>query len=53
MEAVLPIDCQIPYLNLAVELLLNTSLLEEHLLYLEQLDKQHHDSALDNEAHKK
>jgi hypothetical protein len=36
MEAVLRIECQIPSLNLPVELLLDTSPLVECLLYLEQ-----------------
>jgi hypothetical protein len=40
-------------LKLAVQSFLDTSLLEEHLLYLEQLDEQHHDAALANEAQKK
>jgi hypothetical protein len=53
LEAVLPIECQIPSLKLAVELLSDTSPLEECLLYLEQLDEQHRDAALANEAHKK
>jgi hypothetical protein len=53
LEAVLPIQCQIPYLNLVVELLSDTSPLEEHLLYLEHLDEQCHNAALANEAHKK
>ena len=52
MEEVFPIECQIPSLKLAVQLLLDTSPLEEHLLYLEQLDEQHWDAALANEAHK-
>jgi hypothetical protein len=39
MEAVLPIECQIPSLKLAVELFPDTSPLEERLLYLEQLDE--------------
>jgi hypothetical protein len=53
LEAVLPIECQIPSLKLAVELLSNTSPLEECLLYLEQLDEQCHDATSTNEAHKK
>jgi hypothetical protein len=53
LEAVLPIECQIPSLKLAVELLPDTTPLEEHLLYLEQLDEQRRDAALANEAHKK
>ena len=52
LEAVLPIECQIPSLKLAVQLLLDTSSLEEHLLYLNQLDEQHWDASLANEAHK-
>jgi transposase InsO family protein len=34
MEAILPIECEIPSLKLVVELLPNTSAEEEHLLYL-------------------
>ena len=36
IESVLPIECQIPSLHLTVELLLDTSPLEERLLQLEQ-----------------
>jgi transposase InsO family protein len=39
LEAVLPIECQIPSLKLAVQLLPDTSPLEERLLYLEQLNE--------------
>jgi hypothetical protein len=39
MEAVLPIECQISSLKLAVQLLLDTSPLEERLLYLERLNE--------------
>jgi hypothetical protein len=53
LEAVFPIECQIPSLNLAVQLLPDTSPLEERLLYLEQLNEQHRDVALANEANKK
>ena len=52
LEAVLPIECQIPSLKLAVQLLPDTSPLEEWLVHLEQLDEQHHDVALANKAHK-
>jgi hypothetical protein len=52
MEAVLPIECQVPSLKLVVQLLPDTSPLEERLLYLEQLDEQRRDAALDNKAHK-
>jgi hypothetical protein len=37
---------------LAVQLLPDTSLLEERLLYLKQLNEQRQDVALDNKAHK-
>jgi hypothetical protein len=53
METILPIECQISSLNLAVELLPNTSPLEECLLYLKQLDEQRRDAASANESHKK
>jgi hypothetical protein len=39
LEAVFPIESQIPSLKLAVQLFPDTSPLEEHLLYLEQLDE--------------
>jgi hypothetical protein len=48
LEAILPIECQIPSLKLAVQLLPDTSPLEEWLVHLEQ----RHDAALVNEAHK-
>ena len=53
LEATLPIECEIPSLKLVVELLLNTSLEEEHLIYLERLDETRHFAALVIEAHKK
>jgi hypothetical protein len=40
LEAVFPIDSQIASLKLVVQLLLDTSPLEESLLYLEKLDEQ-------------
>jgi hypothetical protein len=52
MEAVFPIECQIQSLKLAVQLLPDTSPLEERLVHLEQLDEQCHNAALANEAHK-
>jgi hypothetical protein len=48
----LPIECQIPSLKLAVQLLPDTSPLEEQLLYLEQLNEKNRDAALSNEAQK-
>ena len=53
LEVVLPIQCQIPSLKLAVELLPNTSTEEERFLYLTNLDETRRDAALVNEAHKK
>ena len=53
VEAVLPIECEIPSLKLAIELLPETTPLEERLLYLEQLDEHHRDAVTANEAHKK
>ena len=39
LESVFPIECEIPSLKLAVELLPDTSSLEERLLHLEHLDE--------------
>jgi hypothetical protein len=52
LEAVLHIECQISSLKLVVQLLPDTSPLEEWLLYLERLNEQHRDAALANESHK-
>ena len=49
---VFPIECEIPSLKLAVELLPDTSSLAERLLHLEHLDEQRRDAATMNEAHK-
>jgi hypothetical protein len=46
IESVLPIECEIPSLKLAVELLPNTSAEEERLLYLKQLDETRRDATL-------
>ena len=53
LEAVLPIQCQIPSLKLVVELPPNASTKEERLLYLNNLDETRQDATLVNEAHKK
>jgi hypothetical protein len=50
VEAILPIKCEIPYLKLAIELLPNTYVEEECLLYLMQLDETRRDSTLVIEA---
>ena len=52
LEAILPIECEIPSLQLTIDLFPNTSIEEEWFLYLSKLDETHHDSSLSNEAHK-
>ena len=39
VESILPVECEIPSLKLAVELFPDTSPLEERLVHLEQLDE--------------
>ena len=41
VELFLQVECEIPSLKLAVELLPDTSALEEHLVHLKQLNEQH------------
>eukprot|EP00253_Pinus_taeda_P008648 PITA_08648 len=53
LEATLPIECDIPSLKIVVELLPDTTLVEEHLLYLERLDETHRLASLAIEAQKK
>ncbi len=53
LEVVLPIECEIPSLKLAIELLPNTINEEEWFLYLMQLDESHRDATLVNEVHKR
>eukprot|EP00253_Pinus_taeda_P032364 PITA_32364 len=53
LEAVLPIECEIPSLQIAVQLLPATSKEEKHLLYLAQLDENRHNDALVVETHTK
>ena len=53
LEAVLPIECEIPSLQMAIELLPATSEEEKRLLYLAQLDETRRDSALAIETHAK
>jgi hypothetical protein len=48
-----PIECEIPSLKLAIELLPNTTVKEERLLYLTRLDETHCDATLANETHNK
>eukprot|EP00253_Pinus_taeda_P021549 PITA_21549 len=53
LEAVLPIECEIPSLKIAIELLPHTSEEEKYLLYLAQLDENRRDAALTIETHAK
>ena len=51
MEFVLSIECEIPSLKLAIEILPGTTFEEECLLHLQQLEKHHRDTVMSNEAH--
>jgi hypothetical protein len=53
VEAILPIECEIPSLKIAIELLPNTFAEEERLLYLMRLDETQRDATLVIEAQKK
>eukprot|EP00253_Pinus_taeda_P029129 PITA_29129 len=53
LEVVLAIECEIPSLKIAIELLLATSEEEKSLFYLAQLDENRHDAALAIETHEK
>ena len=53
VEVIFPIECEIPSLKLAVQLLPETSALEVRLVELEQLDETCRDAAIANEAHKR
>ena len=53
LEAVLPIECEIPSLQIAIELLPATSEEEKNFLYLAQLDENRHTATLDTETHAK
>ena len=46
------VECEIPSLKLTVELLPNTSPLEEHLVHLEKLDEQCRDALVALEVNK-
>ena len=52
VELVLPVECEIPSLKLSIELLLDTSPLEECLVRLEQLDDQRQDAFVALEVNK-
>jgi hypothetical protein len=53
IEATLPIECEIPTLRTAIELLPDTAPMEQHLLTLESLDEDRRSSLQNNEAAKK
>eukprot|EP00253_Pinus_taeda_P010880 PITA_10880 len=53
LKAILPVQCEISSLKLAVELLPGTSEEEAHFLELIHLDDTHRDAASANQAHKK
>ena len=52
VESVFPVECEIPSLKLSIELLLDTSPLEECLVYLEQLNEQRRDALVALEVNK-
>ena len=53
VEATLPIECEIPTLRTAIELLPDIDLMEQRLLHLESLDEDRRSSLQNNEAAKK
>ena len=53
VESVLPVECEIPSLKLAMEILLETSALEESLVHLERIDEQHRDALVALEVSKR
>ena len=52
VELVLPVECEIPSLKLVIELLPDTSALEERLVHLEQLNEQRRDALVTLEVNK-
>ena len=52
VESILSVECEIPSLKLAVELLPDTSPLEERLVLLEKLDEQRRDALVALEVNK-
>ena len=53
VESIFPVECEIPSLKLAIELLPDTSPLEERLVHLEQLDEQRRDALVALEVNKR
>ena len=52
VEAITPIECEIPSLQIAIHVLPDTTELEEWLVHLEHLDEQRRDALTANQAHK-
>ena len=52
VDSVLLVECKIPSLKLAIEILPDTSALKEHLVHLEQLDEQRRYSLVALEVNK-
>ena len=52
VEAVTPIECEIPSLKISIHVLPDTTELEERLVHLEHLDEQRRDVLTANQAHK-
>ena len=52
VEAIIPIECQIPTLHTILGLLLNTTPLEQCLLHLDHLNEEWHASLQNNISHK-
>jgi hypothetical protein len=50
IESTLPIECEIPSLHTAINLLPDTTLMEQHLLTLESLDEDRRSSLKHNGA---
>ena len=53
VEYVFPVECEIPSLKLPIELLPDTSALEECLVHLEQFDEQCRDALVALEVNKR
>ena len=52
VEAIIPVECEILSLRIAIHVLPDTFELEECLLHLEHLDEHHRDALTANESHK-
>ena len=53
VESIFSVECEIPSLKLAIELLPDTSPLEERLFHLEQLDEKRWDALVALEVNKR